>query len=87
MESRGLILLRLGRLDESIAQYAAAIKAQPRAPVALYGRGLAELKKGDKADGDADIAAAKAIAPAVADQFKRLGLAPDEAPASAKPAA
>jgi tetratricopeptide (TPR) repeat protein/predicted aspartyl protease len=86
MESRGLILLRQGRLDEAIAQYAAAIKAQPRAAVALYGRGVAELKKGARTEGDADIAAAKAITPTIAEQFKRLGVAPDDS-AAAKPAA
>lgn len=82
MESRGLVLLRMGRLDEAIAQYTAAIRAQPRAAPALYGRGLAELKKGAKAEGETDIAAAKAIAPGLAAEYKRFGIAPDEAPAS-----
>lgn len=80
MQVRGLVLLRLGKLDEAIAQYTAAIKAQPRAAQALYGRGLTELKKGQKAEGDADIAAASALAPAIAAQFKRIGLGPEGAP-------
>jgi tetratricopeptide (TPR) repeat protein/predicted aspartyl protease len=79
MENRGLVLLRMGRLDESIAQYTAAIRVQPRAAPALYGRGLAELKKGQKAEGEADLAAARAIAPGLAQQYKRFGLAPDDA--------
>ncbi|THD62878.1 aspartyl protease family protein [Phenylobacterium sp.] len=79
MQLRALVLLRLGRLDESIAQYAAAIKAQPRDAVALYGRGVAELKKGQKAEGDADIAAATALAPNVSGYYKRMGLASDAA--------
>jgi len=83
MENRGLVLLRMGRTDEAIAQYTAAIRAQPRAAPALYGRGLAELKKGDKAAGEADIAAAKAIAPGLAQQFQRFGLGPEGAPAPA----
>jgi tetratricopeptide (TPR) repeat protein/predicted aspartyl protease len=82
MESRGLVLLRMGRLDEAIAQYTAAIRAQPRAAPALYGRGLAELKKGAKAEGETDIAAAKAISPGLAAEYKRFDIAPDEAPAS-----
>jgi tetratricopeptide (TPR) repeat protein len=77
MQRRGLVLLRQGRLDEAIVQYSAAIKAQPRFAMALYGRGVAELKKGDKPAGDADLAAAVAIAPALPAEFKRLGLAPD----------
>jgi tetratricopeptide (TPR) repeat protein/predicted aspartyl protease len=80
MESRGLVLLRMGRLDEAIAQYTAAIRAQPRAAPALYGRGLAELKKGAKAEGETDIAAAMAIAPGLVAEYKRFGIAPDEAP-------
>jgi tetratricopeptide (TPR) repeat protein/predicted aspartyl protease len=79
MQVRALTLLRMNRLDEAITQYAAAIRAQPRDAVALYGRGLAELKKGDKAASDADFAAAVAIAPAVANSFRRMGLAPPAA--------
>jgi tetratricopeptide (TPR) repeat protein len=81
MQTRGLVLLRMDKLDEAIAQYTAAIKAQPRAARALYGRGLAELKKGQKAEGDADLAAALAIAPGLTAEYRRLGLAPDRAPA------
>jgi tetratricopeptide (TPR) repeat protein/predicted aspartyl protease len=84
MANRGLVLFRMGRLDEAIVQYSAAIKAQPRAAPALYGRGLAELKKGQKTEGDADIAAAEAIAPGLAQQYRRYGLAPDAAPGAAK---
>jgi Tfp pilus assembly protein PilF len=81
MENRGLVLLRMGRLDEAIAQFADAVRAQPRSAPALYGRGLAELKKGQRTEGEADIAAARAIAPGVAQQFQRFGLAPEGAPA------
>jgi tetratricopeptide (TPR) repeat protein/predicted aspartyl protease len=84
LQARALVLLRLNRIDESISEYAAAIKAQPRDAIALYGRGLAELKKGDKATGAADLSAATAIAPAIGAQFKRMGLAPDGAVLAAK---
>ena len=76
MGNRALVLLRMGRFDEAIKQYGDAIKAQPRDVAALYGRGLAELKKGDKAAGDADIAAAKAITPQAGENFRRMGLEP-----------
>jgi tetratricopeptide (TPR) repeat protein/predicted aspartyl protease len=89
MSYRALVLLRLGRLDESISQFGAALKAEPRLAQALYGRGLAELKKGDKPAGDADVAAAASIAPGLAQQYRRYGLAPEGTPAAgaAKPAA
>jgi hypothetical protein len=47
----------------------------PRDAWALYGRGLAKLKKGDKAGSDADLAAATAIQPTVAQQARNVGLA------------
>ncbi|HEX4709162.1 MAG TPA: aspartyl protease family protein [Phenylobacterium sp.] len=84
MENRGLVLLRMGRVDEAIKQYDAAIRAQPKAAWALYGRGLSELKKGKKAEGDADIKAATAIAPDLPREAKRYGLVADDAPAAAK---
>jgi tetratricopeptide (TPR) repeat protein len=75
LENRGVVLLRLGRLDEAISQFDAAIKIDPKAPWALYGRGLAKQKRGDKAAGDADIAAAVAIRPNLPQLAKRYGLA------------
>ncbi len=74
LRTRGLVLLRMDRIDESITQFAAAIKAQPRDATALYGRGLAELKKGDQAAGEADLAAAVALVPTMAAQYQRMGL-------------
>ncbi|HEY2358219.1 MAG TPA: tetratricopeptide repeat protein, partial [Phenylobacterium sp.] len=83
MEFRGLVLYRMGRLDEAILQYGAAVKLQPRSAAALYGRGLAELKKGARDAGDADLAAAKTLSPGIVEEWRRFGLAPD-APAPAK---
>lgn len=77
MTNRALVLLRLGRLDEAIAEYGAALKAQPHLAAALYGRGLAELKKGQAAEGAADVSAAKALAPGLPEQYRRFGLSPD----------
>jgi tetratricopeptide (TPR) repeat protein len=76
MQDRGIVLLKLGRYDDAASQFAAIIKAQPRDAAALYGRGLAELRKGDHTAGDADIAAATGIAQGVGVQFKRMGLEP-----------
>jgi len=41
--------------------------------LALYGKGLAEMKNGDAQAGMADIAAAKAINPNVAEEFEHSG--------------
>ena len=41
---------------------------------ALSGRGVAKIKKGENADGEADVSAAKAIKPNVAEEFARYGI-------------
>jgi tetratricopeptide (TPR) repeat protein len=85
LDSRGFVLLRLGRFDDSIADYNAALKLQPKGAWSLYGRGLAKIGKGMKADGDADIKAALALDPTLEKQAARYGLAKDTP--AARPAA
>jgi hypothetical protein len=58
----------------AIADYTAALKIGPKTASSLYGRGFAELKKGSAAAGNADIAAAKAVNPKIADEFSRYGV-------------
>jgi tetratricopeptide (TPR) repeat protein len=84
LDSRGLVLLRLGRLDEAIAAYDLALKLAPRQADSLYGRGLAKLGKGQSAAGKSDLAAARAIRPHVDDVFAEYGLKPPEALAASK---
>ncbi|MFI4966270.1 MAG: aspartyl protease family protein [Caulobacterales bacterium] len=74
MENRGVVLLRMGRIDDAISQFDGAIHLQPKLPWSLYGRGLAKLKKGDKAGGEADIAAAVALRPGLPEEARRYGL-------------
>jgi tetratricopeptide (TPR) repeat protein len=75
-DSRGLAWLRLGKPDEAIADYDAALERAPKLADSLYGRGLAELRLGEKARGQADLAAATAASPQVAAWFSRMGLTP-----------
>jgi tetratricopeptide (TPR) repeat protein len=75
-DSRGLVLLRMGQYDKSIADYDAALKIDPKNAWSLYGRGIDKLRKREVAEGEADIAQATAIWPHVADEFKRRGIAP-----------
>jgi hypothetical protein len=42
----------------------------------LFGRGVAAIRKGDRAGGQADIAAAMAIDPGIADLFALYGVRP-----------
>ena len=76
LDSRGLVHLRLGDCDKAIADYNASLKFNPRSARALYGLGVAELREKEFAQSEADIAAATALSPRVADEFKRHGITP-----------
>ena len=58
----------------AIADIDQALKLRPTLASALYGRGVAKIKKGENADGEADVSAAKAIKPNVAEEFARYGI-------------
>ena len=70
----GLAFLRQGQFDQAIGDFDLALKLRPTLASALYGRGLAKLKKGENASGEVDVSAAKAIKPNVAEEFARYGL-------------
>jgi tetratricopeptide (TPR) repeat protein/predicted aspartyl protease len=76
LDSRALVYLRLGRLSDSIEDYDSALRINPNVPTSLYGRGLAELRVGDKDKGQADIAAAEKLDQHVAQRFAKMGLTP-----------
>jgi tetratricopeptide (TPR) repeat protein len=68
------LYFKMGKLDESIATYDAALKDTDLAgydkAYLLHGRGLAKIKKGNKTGGEADLAAAKALAKDIALAFE-----------------
>lgn len=72
LDSRGMVLLRLGRFEDAIAAYDAALAKAPTLVPSLYGRGLARAALGDAAGGQADIEAALAIRPRAADDFRSV---------------
>lgn len=74
MDSKGLVLLRLGRVDDAISVYDAALAKRPMQSASLYGRGLAQLKKGNTAAADQDRKAALAVDPDVVETFADMGL-------------
>lgn len=76
LDSKGLVLLRLKRLDDAIAAYDDALAASPTKAGSLYGRGVAWARKGDKARADADLAAAMKINAQVKEEFADYGVAP-----------
>ncbi|HVM77773.1 MAG TPA: tetratricopeptide repeat protein [Stellaceae bacterium] len=73
-DSRGFVYLKLRRYDTAITDYDVALELDPKKAVSLYGRGLARHAKGDRAGGDADIAAAKALDPSLPRLFREMGV-------------
>jgi tetratricopeptide (TPR) repeat protein len=77
LDSRALVRYRQGQFDLSAADEDDAIAASPKMPSFRFLRGLAEERLGKTAEGRADIAAALAAKPNLADQYARWGLRPE----------
>jgi len=72
--TRGFIHLKLGKPAAAIVEYNAVLAVDPNRSLALYGRGLAQIKMNHKKEGEADQAAAHALSPAVEQQFSIYGV-------------
>jgi len=64
----------MGQFDSAIQDYSSALRVDPKLASALYGRGLARLKKGDAPGGTADVEAAKKLEVNISDEFSQYGL-------------
>ncbi len=73
-DSRGLTHLKLGHWDLAITDYNSALRLDPKLPTALYGRGFAELKKGETARGQSDIAAARTLKHDIEAEYASYGV-------------
>lgn len=73
-DSRAFVHYRLNRFNEAIADTSAVLKVNPKFASSLYVRGLAKHGKGDRKGSTADIAAAKAHDPKVAEEFAGYGI-------------
>ncbi len=81
LRNRSLVYLRLGDLDRAIADDDAALtqiktQASPERAYPLYLRGLAELRKGLKPQGQADLAAARKLRADIDRHYGSMGLSP-----------
>jgi tetratricopeptide (TPR) repeat protein len=74
IDSRAWVKLRLGRFDDAIADFDKALGIQPGQAASLFGRGLAKMRKGDKAGGEVDMAAARQLDFAVDSEFRHHGI-------------
>jgi tetratricopeptide (TPR) repeat protein len=75
-ENRGLLELRQANYEKAISDFDAALKTMPKNAFALYGRGVAKIRKNKTAEGETDMAEAVKIAPNIAAPFSARGLAP-----------
>ncbi|HEY2706749.1 MAG TPA: tetratricopeptide repeat protein [Caulobacteraceae bacterium] len=73
LDARGLVYLRMGQPDQAIADFSAALKADPRRASSLYGRAVATKAKTGQTDGS-DVGAAQALDPTVAAKFAGFGM-------------
>jgi tetratricopeptide (TPR) repeat protein len=73
-ETRGFIYLKLGDPAIAVAEYEAALQMDANRPLALYGLGLAKIRMGRRDEGEANQAAALALAPDIARQFSVYGV-------------
>ena len=76
LQSRGVIRLRLGRFDDSIADFDQALRLAPDSAIALYGRGVAKRRKGLSVEAKSDTSRAASIDPKAAALFAAAGVNP-----------
>lgn len=81
VDSRAMVKLRMGDLAGALADYDAVLAKAPKQAASLYMRGWTRRANAKEDAGqlklaEADFAAAKAIDPDIADQFKPYGFAP-----------
>jgi tetratricopeptide (TPR) repeat protein/transglutaminase-like putative cysteine protease len=76
LDSLGMALLRLGKLDEALAAYNRAV-AKNTGAASLMGRAFVYLRKGDASHAQADAAAARKLYPDIDAQFAEYGLSFD----------
>lgn len=76
LDSKAFTLMRMKRFREALVAYDQALAVYAKGPDALYGRGIAKMRLGDKAGGRVDIQAALALDPGMAAHFARLDMTP-----------
>ncbi len=73
-DSRAFALLRLGKLDEALAEYGRALAKAPDLAASLYGKALVEQRKGDDVAAARDAGAAIKLNPRVRERFDDFGV-------------
>ena len=75
-DSRAFLHLKRGELKDAIADYDAVLKESPQNYYSMFGRGVARVRSGDRAGGNAEIAAAVAAQKGLREEFAAYGVTP-----------
>jgi tetratricopeptide (TPR) repeat protein len=74
--ARGIVQLRMREYAKSMADFDASLAFNRNSVWSLYGRGIDKVRLGKAADGQADMAAASALWPPIAERSKKYGIEP-----------
>ena len=74
LDSRAWVYLRLGKLKKALADFDRGLAIKPDGAWSLYGRGLVHQGLGDAPHAQADLAAARKLAPHIDADIQRTGL-------------
>lgn len=75
LDSRGLVYLQMGRLEEAIADFDRALAISPQQAASLFGRAVAHARQGNLASARADMMAAEREAPNIRRRYAHYGIA------------
>lgn len=78
VDSRAWVWLREGQWQKAREDFDHSLAMKAERVSSLYGRGIAKLRLGDKAGGDADLAAARKLRPGVDAEHQRNGLSAEQ---------
>jgi len=76
LDSQALVWLRLLRYDDAIGTYSKVLAFRPMSPTSLFGRGIAERRRGDIKAANRDLAVARSMEPDIDNRFSEFGLTP-----------
>lgn len=74
LDSRALAYFRLGRMEDALTDYNAALSNAPGLAPTLYMRGIVRMQIGDKEAGRKDIEQALRISPSLKETYARYGI-------------
>lgn len=75
LDSRGVVYFRLGRMEDALADFDAALEQVPDMAASLYMRGIVRKRTGAEGS-EADLAAARMIWPRIDEDYGRYGIKP-----------